>query len=70
MGVNMLPSAIETIRKLAAAGEQAGFTLEEMIEMLKGGMSVLSLLQVIEMCMQWSEPTLSGLAGQHSRWIM
>jgi hypothetical protein len=36
-----------TIRKLARAGVQAGFNIEEMIEMLDSGMSVENLLNLI-----------------------
>jgi len=36
-----------TIEKLARAGEQAGFRVEEMIEMLKAGVSIGSLLDMI-----------------------
>jgi hypothetical protein len=36
-----------TIEKLAQAGEQAGFSVEEMIEMLNAGVSVGALLDMI-----------------------
>ena len=36
-----------TIEKLARAGEQAGFPVEEMIEMLNAGVSIGSLLDMI-----------------------
>jgi len=36
-----------TIEKLARAGEQAGFRVEEMIEMLNAGVSIGALLDVI-----------------------
>jgi hypothetical protein len=32
---------------LAAAGEQAGFTLDQMIQLLNSGMSVVTLLDLI-----------------------
>ena len=35
------------ISKLAAAGEQAGFSLEQMIELLDAGLSVQTLLELI-----------------------
>ena len=35
------------IRKLAQAGEQAGFSSEEMIELLKTGVSVETLLDLV-----------------------
>jgi hypothetical protein len=36
-----------TIEKLARAGQQAGFPVEEMIEMLNAGVSIGSLLDMI-----------------------
>lgn len=41
------PSLVLAISKLAVAGEQAGFTLEQMIEMLDDGLSVATLLELI-----------------------
>ena len=41
------PSLVLAISKLAAAGEQAGFTLEQMIELLDDGLSVETLLDLI-----------------------
>jgi hypothetical protein len=38
---------IGAIRKLALAGEQAGFSVEEMTELLKTGVSVETLLDVL-----------------------
>lgn len=38
---------LRAVGKLARAGEQAGFNIEEMIEMLDSGMSVESLLNLI-----------------------
>jgi hypothetical protein len=42
------PSTAETVYKLAIAGEQAGFTLEQMIQILNAGVSVETLLNWIE----------------------
>ena len=36
-----------TIEKFARAGEQAGFSVEEMIEMLNAGLSIGALLDMI-----------------------
>jgi hypothetical protein len=44
------PSLVLAISKLAAAGEQAGFTLEQMIELLDRGLEVETLLDLI--CMR------------------
>jgi len=41
------PSSVLAISKLAVAGEQAGFTLEQMIELLNEGLSVTTLLDLI-----------------------
>jgi len=39
------------IERLVQAGEQVGFTVHDLIRMLKGGMSLESLLDVIEVRM-------------------
>jgi hypothetical protein len=41
------PSLVLAISKLAAAGEQAGFTLEQMIYLLDTGIEVETLLELI-----------------------
>jgi hypothetical protein len=38
---------VNAIRKLAIAGEQAGFSLDQMIQLLNSGMSVVTLLDLI-----------------------
>ena len=38
---------LKTVGNLASVGEQAGFSIEEMIEMLNSGMSVADLLDLI-----------------------
>lgn len=40
-------SLVAAIKKLAIAGEQAGFSLEQMIQLLNGGISVEELLELI-----------------------
>jgi hypothetical protein len=40
-------SLITAVGKLAMAGEQAGFSLEQMIELLNEGLSVETLLDLI-----------------------
>ena len=48
LGANMEnQSRVNAIRKLAVVGEQAGFSLEQMIELLNSGMDVVALLDVI-----------------------
>jgi len=41
------PSLLAAIGKLAIAGEQAGFSVEQMIQVLNAGFSVEDLLQLI-----------------------
>ena len=48
------PPIAVSIFKLAVAGEQAGFTVEQMIELLNAGVTVEALLRMIE----------RGLAGR------
>ena len=42
------PSLQNSICKLAMAGEQAGFTVEQMIRMLNAGVTIEGLLGLIE----------------------
>ena len=44
-------SAYGAIERLVQAGEQVGFTVHDLIRMLKGGMSLESLLDLIEVKM-------------------
>jgi hypothetical protein len=41
-------SRVNAIRKLAVAGEHAGFSLEQMIQLLNSGMSAVALLDLID----------------------
>ena len=38
---------VNAVKKLAIVGEQAGFSLEQMIQLLDSGMSVVGLLDLI-----------------------
>jgi hypothetical protein len=60
------PSTAETVYKLAIAGEQAGFSLEEMIGILDAGVSVENLLRLIEWCLCGVDPS----QARSSRWMM
>lgn len=42
------PSLATSVCKLAMAGEQAGFTVEQMIRLLNAGITVETLLDIIE----------------------
>jgi len=59
------PSLQESIFKLAMAGEQAGFTVEQMIQLLNSGLTVESLLRLIEW--RLSPPSVPP---RTSRWIV
>jgi hypothetical protein len=59
------PSLQASIAKLAMAGEQAGFTVEQMIQMLNAGVTLEGLLRLIE----WRF-SLPILPPRTSRWIM
>ena len=43
------PSIAASVFKLAVAGEQAGFTVEQIIDLFHAGVSVESLLELIEL---------------------
>jgi len=54
------------VYKLALAGEQAGFRLDEMIGMLEAGVSVETLLTLIEVRLRSTVPESSETSG----WVM
>lgn len=58
------PSLVLAISKLAAAGEQAGFTLEQMIDLLDAGLEVETLLDLICMRLCGGQPACT------SNWVM
>jgi len=60
------PVIMTAIEKLVRAGEQAGFSVEQMIQLLQMGASVETLLSLIEL--RLSPPTASSRRA--SRWIM
>ena len=60
------PSTAQAVYKLTIAGEQAGFSIEEMIQMLKAGITVEALLQLIE----WRFGAADDHQAGSSRWIM
>ncbi|HST10428.1 MAG TPA: hypothetical protein VLL05_08615 [Terriglobales bacterium] len=61
----MAQTMMTVVEKFVRAGEQAGFTVEQMIQMLQTGASVEDLLQMIE----WrrSPPVIEP---RSSHWIM
>jgi hypothetical protein len=58
------PRLMTAVAKLVLAGEQAGFTVEQMIQVLQTGASVEALLNLIESRLSPSADPSS------SRWIM
>jgi len=58
------PSLIRAIGKLALAAEQAGLSINQMIEMLNSGMNVETLLELITCRLQTSATPSVG-----ARWI-
>jgi hypothetical protein len=60
------PVLTRAVEELAHAGEQAGFTVEDMIRLLNAGLSVETLLDLIERSMAVPRED----APRSSRWIM
>jgi hypothetical protein len=60
------PSITQTVYKLAIAGKQAEFSVEEMIQMLKAGITVETLLHLIEWRLGAADPG----PARSARWIM
>jgi len=46
------PTLVQAIERLAMAGEEAGFSVEDMIRMLCAGVSVETLLDIIDRSLQ------------------
>ena len=63
------PRLVRAIGKLAMAGEQAGFSLEEMIDMLDSGVSVSALLALISSRLE-EPPTPSRALDSIPHWVM
>jgi hypothetical protein len=62
------PSLVLAISKLAVAGEQAGFTLEQMIDLLDDGLSVQTLLELIAWRLHGAPPAREFSLRSH--WVM
>jgi hypothetical protein len=60
------PVLVRAVERLAAAGERAGFSVEDMIRMLNAGVSVETLLDIIDRSLRPSREE----AARSSRWIM
>ncbi len=59
----MRASQVAAINRLAVAGEQAGFTLEQMIQLLDSGLSVEMLLELITWRLEAMQGTSRLLAS-------
>jgi len=62
-------SLVRAIHKLAMAGEQAGFTIEQMIDLLNAGLPVEILLDLIAWRLEGS-PSALPLTGSSSNWVV
>jgi hypothetical protein len=60
------PTLVRPVERLAEAGEQAGFSVEDMIRMLNAGLTVATLLDIIEGSLHASPLE----TARSSRWIM
>jgi hypothetical protein len=60
------PVLAQAIEKLARVGEQAGITVEDMIQILNAGVSVETLLDLIERSLQAPREG----TRRSSRWII
>lgn len=63
------PSLMTAIGKLAILGERAGFSIEQMIELLKAGVSVEALLHLIAAALESESANLEPLPAC-TPWIM
>ena len=64
----MKVSLLTALSKLVVAGEQAGFTIEELIQLLNKGTSVETILELITLRLEARMPEVAPLAC--SRWVM
>jgi hypothetical protein len=60
---------VNAIHKLALAGEQAGFSLEQMIDLLNAGLSVETLLDLIAWRLEGTKTALP-LLGSSPNWVV
>ena len=64
------PSLLTAVGKLAIAGEQAGFSIEQMIELLNEGLSVETLLDLISWRLQTIHEEATAPPACSSGWIV
>jgi hypothetical protein len=63
------PSLLRAVGELAIAGEQAGFSLEQMIELLNEGLSVETLLDLISWSLEEARTPIASRA-RSSGWMV
>jgi hypothetical protein len=56
------------VEKLAVAGQQAGFSIEQMIGFLSPGMAVETLLDLISWRLEQPQPKVPVLSSSH--WVV
>jgi hypothetical protein len=56
------------VEKLAVAGQQAGFSIEQMIGFLSAGMAVATLLDLISWRLEQPQPMVPVLSSSH--WVV
>lgn len=64
------PSLFTALAKLAIAGEQAGFSIDQMIQLLHDGLNVESLLDLIESSLQREKQPALRPTARSSRWLV
>ena len=62
-------SLIKAVGKLAVAGEEAGLSVEQMIEMLNGGVSVETLIELISRRLDLLQASKRSVVTA-TRWMM
>ena len=60
------PTTAQVVCELAIAGEEAGFSLEQMIELLTAAVGADALCHLVELRLVEANPS----AARSSRWIM
>ncbi|HXJ88732.1 MAG TPA: hypothetical protein VMS18_18065 [Candidatus Binatia bacterium] len=63
------PLLVSAISKLAIAGEQAGFSVEQMIQLLDDGLTVESLLDLISWSLERRQRSFPDFSTT-SNWVM
>ena len=62
-------SLMIAIGKLAIAGERAGFTIEQMIDLLNSGLAVETLLELIAWRLEGSQ-SVSPFINSDASWVV